>query len=561
MANSIPILIVMGALLTALACSKTPAPICPEDGGAAVTADGGLSGDGGLPEDGGIAADGGPATAALCRELNLPRRDFIDVQADDSLYARAANFTVPTLKGGWNLKENWSGCESYLFIQDAPRQTAGWPIPLWDRDVSALFMYLPRNVHLFFVSTSSNSTTRQAALAGLKSQVDQVMNGLGQARREEWQMRIHYITEAASALPGWLGAVMRNPGWGVGIDRLQRIRYIGSYADYRRYDSGRQWFAPNLSMVANEAIHYNFEGERDGRLKAQNATVVPLFTGGVITGSDHVTATLPDSAAMAAFDSMEFDLSLTCDGVGEYGTCPAWDRLVYVYLCEQANPDSCDAEIGRWITTYHREGRWVHDVSGLLPLLAAGGQRRFRFHTQDPYEVTLSIRLYNQGKAFKPVEALPLYAGHVTFDAAYNDAYQQMSLPIPQDAVKVELATVITGHGMSNPGNCAEFCDTTHHFFVNGTENVRSFPETAHSGGCMDQVKTGTVPNQYGTWWYGRSGWCPGKDVPMVMIDITNQVVPGTDNTFSYKGFYQGAPYSGDSWKYIMLASWVVISR
>src|SRR5207302_4969362 len=37
------------------------------------------------------------------------------------------------------------------------------------------------------------------------------------------------------------------------------------------------------------------------------------------------------------------------------------------------------SEIGRWITTYHREGRWVTDASGMLALLHSGGMRRFRF--------------------------------------------------------------------------------------------------------------------------------------------------------------------------------------
>ena len=52
-----------------------------------------------------------------------------------------------------------------------------------------------------------------------------------------------------------VAGIMLNPGWGAGIDRFQRVRYIGSYADYSRYDSGRGWFAPNLSMAANEAVY------------------------------------------------------------------------------------------------------------------------------------------------------------------------------------------------------------------------------------------------------------------------------------------------------------------
>ena len=88
--------------------------------------------------------------------------------------------------------------------------------------------------------------------------------------------------------------------------------------------------------------------------------------------------------------------------------------------------------------------------------------------------------------------------------------------------------------------------NTTHHFFVNGTENVRSFTIAGTNTGCMDQTGEGTVPNQYGTWWYGRSGWCPGKEVQMVMIDITDQVTGG-ENTIEYQGLYRGEDYTGSA--------------
>jgi len=121
---------------------------------------------------------------------------------------------------------------------------------------------------------------------------------------------------------------------------------------------------------------------------------------------------------------------------------------------------------------------------------------------------------------------------------------------------------VLSGHGMSQPGNCAEFCNTDHHFLVNGTDNVRNFPGAGAMLGCMGQIEEGTVPNQYGTWWYGRGGWCPGKQVDMVMLDVTSQVTPGTDAKFEYQGFYKGQPYlNGDNWRHIHLTSWVLISR
>ena len=119
---------------------------------------------------------------------------------------------------------------------------------------------------------------------------------------------------------------------------------------------------------------------------------------------------------------------------------------------------------------------------------------------------------------------------------------------------------MITGHGGADPGNCAEFCNTTHHFDVNGNEVMRDFPEAGASTDCMDKVAEGTVPNQYGTWWYGRSGWCPGKEVQLVMQDITAHVTPGEDAVVDYEGYYNGAPYPSGGAN-IVMSSWVVVSR
>jgi hypothetical protein len=76
----------------------------------------------------------------------------------------------------------------------------------------------------------------------------------------------------------------------------------------------------------------------------------------------------------------------------------------------------------------------------------------------------------------------------------------------------------------------------------------------------MEQVSEGTIPNQYGTWWYGRSNWCPGREVQLRTIDITDQVVAGETATFSYAGFFNGGAYTGGGAS-IRLKSWVVISE
>lgn len=44
--------------------------------------------------------------------------------------------------------------------------------------------------------------------------------------------------------------------------------------------------------------------------------------------------------------------------------------------------------------------------------------------------------------------------------------------------------------------------------------------------GCAMRVKDGAVPNEHGTWLYGRGGWCDGLQVNPWRMDITKQVSP-----------------------------------
>lgn len=505
-----------------------------------------------------------PHVPTFCESLGLSERAWQEAEDERSLYAIAADVEIPTLAGDFELAASWTGCEVYMFVQEDPRQASAsdWSRPLFARDVESLFDRSPRNVHWFFIPSSEDT---EAAFEDLQPDIDELLSDMDDEDRAWWETRIHYVDEQDSDLDGWLGDNMRTPNWGVAIDRFQRIRYIGSYADPERYSNSAGWFEPNLSMAANEAIYYNFEAEREDRLALTNATIVNIFPGVTISDPSwagergYAEVTLPDAATMATFDTMELDLYLGCEGDGEYGDCPAWDYLVYLHLCEVDEPDTCSKEIGRWITTYHREGRWVHDVSGLLPLLAEGGTRRFSFYTQQPYAVNLNLRLSNQGKPNRPSEVVYLWGGG-GFDASYNANHAPQSVAIPVDAAKVELATVISGHGQVSPGNCAEFCDTTHNFIVNGTTNTRSFPEAGSGYDCQDKVAEGTVPNQYGTWWYGRSGWCPGKEVPMVTFDLSSQLTPGSTETLSYEAWRNGETYPGGG-AWIDLSAWLVIYR
>jgi len=579
--------------------------------------------------------------------------DFVETTDDEALYAVAADFSVETTEGTWRFSEHFTGCDSTLIIQDQPRQAEGWPRDLWSRDVDTFFDRLPKNTQVLFVSTERSSDAREASLAGLQVEVEDALVAMGESG-DWWRERVVFVTERAGRIDGWLGGVNFSVGWGVGIDRFQRIRYIGSYGDPERYNESYGWFEPNLSMAANEAIYYNFEAQREQTLSEEQVEIVPVFTGDRVAGNVYVDVDLPSETELSVYDTLTLDLYMGCEGDGEYGDCPAWDYMPYLYRCSvpvvEENPHAatacqpavegvdavegechldgaststgcaeavdcedgsagvwtcegavpaveavaaeqltcscdapggvvadatqtcnadgtgfeecacgCDTEIGRWITTYHREGRWVHDVSSVLPYVDDGGPQRYRFNTTGPYLLDMDMRFSSQEKQARPQEIQPLFRGG-TINSSYNDNHPPVSFEVPVDAAKVELATVISGHGMNDPGNCAEFCNITHHFDINGGGQVDfEFPEAGSGYGCMEAVSEGTVPNQYGTWWYGRNGWCPGQEVPTVATDITDLVTLGAENTFAYEALFNGSDYTGSA--QIRMRSYLVISR
>ena len=589
--------------------ADTAEPTGEEGGGAE---GGGVEGggEGGGEDSGGDegSADdtGEPVTSDLCADLGLSVQEFQDVEDDDTLYAVAADITLETTTGPWTLSEAWTGCEVYLFIPSDPRQAVGYANGIWERngDTRQLFDDLPLNTQLFFLASAGTESGREEAFESLQSGLDSAYERMDAETRAWWEARVHLVEGRARTQPGWLGDTLTSPNWGTAIDRFQKIRYIGSFADPQRYDSSIGWFAPNLSMAAWEAVYYNFEAERADALDADGATVVSVFDGDLCSGSVEATATLPTADELAAFDTLTVDLTMGCDGEGEYGTCPAWDYMAYLYACDYDADDnpyaatactsgdtlpgtcsspqgttsdatytcndegtgydnlscSCNTEVGRWITTYHRIGRWSYDISAYLPLLARGGEQRFQFQTSGPYVLDMDLRLSNQGKEARPEEITYVFAGGGIYPGS-NDLYEPVTVTIPADATKVELATVISGHG-ADSNNCGEFCDMHHHFTVNGDEDreiVVEFPESTTLWGCQQQVEEGTIPNQYGTWWYGRAGWCPGKEVPTDMWDITDQVTPGEDATFTYRALFEGAEYTGYSTN--RMHAWLVISR
>ena len=122
----------------------------------------------------------------------------------------------------------------------------------------------------------------------------------------------------------------------------------------------------------------------------------------------------------------------------------------------------------------------------------------------------------------------------------------------------------LTGHGFGSTWeNCAEFCNHQHEFSVNGTAYMEEHPDAKDNEGCYKLVDEGVVPNQFGTWPFGRAGWCPGQDVKPWVQDVSDVLVSG-ENTIGYRALYRDEPYTprpnnqGDYMPELRLQTWLV---
>ncbi len=418
----------------------------------------------------------------------------------------------------------------------------------------------------------------------------------------------------------WPGGDSPSGGWsalGFGIDRFQRLREIGLTRFVGDGFQNEMWFAANMPR------HYNYEYDRAIFLRDNPAdAVVPLWQEEQLGGGGRFAeVVLPDPRANG-YDTLEIDLTIGCPDGGADKGCWEWDYKAHMQICEAeidiqeppetctyafedriaginieadtfactctspydgtiarertcnavedeegnvtgqwgACPCACGSEIARWITSYHRHGRWLTDITPSLAFLQGGGPARLKFQTSYPYTMTAALRYPARGTDTAPRPAMPRGGGGGC-GGGYNAGHAPIEFEIPPDATGAEVMAFITGHGFGSGQNCAEFCPHNHHFSVNGGEvHTQAYPEADDWLGCIPQIDDGALPNQYGTWYLGRGGWCPGLDVPPFRADVTADLdFGGGPNVISYEASLYGNPpaNNGNIW----MSSYLVFYR
>ncbi|XP_051872729.1 uncharacterized protein si:dkey-256h2.1 [Pristis pectinata] len=322
--------------------------------------------------------------------------------------------------------------------------------------------------------------------------------------------------------------------------------FFGINMDKRLSELG--WFLyPSLNFIVWQAEWFNYMKNLEAKLQ-RPAFVINVFNDTVMQGDKGVVAIIDLPEDQSSFNHLELDVSLSCPGTTDE-TCAHWDHRIELYVCCKENSSYCNLELGRWITPFRRRiGHWLTDVSPLLPLLNAA-KCTFTMKTVPwamPWKPSLNLRFgkvsqvsAGYSSTLRPFQLLQLFTGG-TFNINYNKKYQPIKFAVPPSTRKVELYAVITGHG-SDENGCGEFCVTSHHFVINGIfNNSRIFDNAGTSFGCADKVSEGVVPNEHGTWLYGRNGWCDGQDVAPWTRDVTKQVNMDGLNSILYFGWFNG---------------------
>ena len=219
--------------------------------------------------------------------------------------------------------------------------------------------------------------------------------------------------------------------------------------------------------------------------------------------------------------------------------CDPWDRLGWVKVYN--DPDSTSYEIARIITPYNIVGggypgtcTWIIDVTDYAMILhdevSFGSYIESWIGAPRGWLVTIEFAFIEGEPDFYPYEIVNLwqYSRAVIGDSSrpIEEKLNPLDIIVDDNADKVKLRVITTGHGQGNTQNAAEFSQLWH--------SVDVGPDSVYHILWRTDCATNPCSPQGGTWPHNRAGWCPGQSVIPWDNDITANVIPGQSITLDY---------------------------
>ena len=487
----------------------------------------------------------------------------------------------------WTFEDNWNGEDTYIFISYS---SATGSSSLWNASDREDFLEKsPENVHYFFVSDRTTFTTD---INNIKAIYDEILSTMDSDEADHWRAHLHFVPNKVSGFDNWLTDALQGRR-AIGIDRFQRIKEVGYLGNPASFTGTYVSYVAHEAVYYNSEWNNLFQDE-----STYNELTIwerDHYTGGWASSIETLVE-FPSNEELSNYSGMAIELLRGCpDSDMNYSDagCDEYDRIAHMYICQgqcyetqyyfdadettcidggnlwnsddslcysinynNNTEDECTnettmnweanrecKEVARWITPFRRQPHHLTDISPLMAHIRPGGTKLVKFQESGwPNSlITMKLRFYhNTDNSPTAQEFIPIWNGTVLFNPDYGDNRPPTVFNIPDNAQKVEFVAYLTGHGWGNNTcyNCCEFCNSRHLFEVNGgtAEFSIDFPDAGSNTHCMslEMIGEGTVPNQYGTWGYGRAGWCPGLDVDPYITDITDYIAIGDDNIIEY---------------------------
>jgi hypothetical protein len=261
-----------------------------------------------------------------------------------------------------------------------------------------------------------------------------------------------------------------------------------------------------------------------------------------------------------SYEKVTMRLKLECPDTNDpkqpsdWQNCDWWDRTGYVAVVK---PDGTKIELMRFMTPYGLPGEWSLDVTSLQPLLKGNVQLELFIDTWtqprneygNGWLATVSFDFEGSPSPGQPVpvEVIPLWneqklvVGDPNSDKSIDKLINSARVIIPAEASRVELRSLITGHGQGNTNNCAEWCPLKHTYSIDGTLFDPFAPNSimrdcSNAPFGVNSTHLEAHKSKRKTNWNGnRAGWCPGDIVQPWVEDVTEAAKPDTTVQVNYE--------------------------
>lgn len=217
--------------------------------------------------------------------------------------------------------------------------------------------------------------------------------------------------------------------------------------------------------------------------------------------------------------------------------CADWDYMDRISIMRTGGQGGKvqDYEIARMLTPYGGafdkkwKFEWAVDVTDFSSLLRDSVEIEYKHTGYEPnkdrgWAITLDFEIIKGKPAYEPVSIQKIYDDHFSYGDSskpINAALKPISFTAAKETGFARLRMVQTGHGMDEPGNCAEFCDKNRQLFFD--KNL------IDSRAIWKKCGDNPLYPQAGTWIIDRAYWCPGNLMQPDVFDL--KVKPGTTHT------------------------------